>query len=281
GIKRVLWVSSVAVTTLAVAGYVFNEPFVRESGFIDSLSPVENSVIGTRPDADISAIKKLTAEDTLKTLLAEFNAFDCNTLQLKLGPKKHFSISGTVLPTDETRLKTVLDAQLSGFKYSSTANALDKPFCDVLSLLSAGVERNQSTGGELDIQPYSHLTTYVEDELIKFEMIAPADNVFIYVDYFNADGSVVHLYPANDIENKVIQGPASLLIGDDAWEVSAPFGTDMISVIAYPEALFEPLRPSWEQNAEEYLKALNKVLNALDRQQLVKADYFFLTTKPK
>ncbi len=276
--KNFLIVGGIVMACLAGAGYYYKDMLFDGS---ESKKPIiiDNTKKVKQPVAP--PIVELSVD--FEKLNKQFAKFDCNTLKaVQNKPNEKIQISGTVQTTDYNKLLGVLEQELSGKDFVSSVEKIDKPFCEIANLLKDGVKQNQTTTAQLRVLPYSHSKTYIENELIMFEVMAPAEKAYIYVDYFTSDGSVVHLYPSNKAENKLVNGSANFILGDKdiKWEVTEPFGTDLVTVISDSKPLFDPLRPNVEDTAD-YLNELKKILGTSSRKESIKADYFFLTTKAK
>ncbi len=217
----------------------------------------------------------------IESLNKAFKNFECNTLRVEKDPVQNLSITGSVLSSDFNKFNDKIDGILSNVQYSSVVEKIDKPFCDILLMLDQAVELNQANNAELSVLPYSHSKTYFEGELIKFEVITPSDQVYVYVDYFTSDGNVVHIYPSSEKENKLVKGPTNFILGDKEvkWEVAGPFGKDLIIISSYPKPIFKPVRNNFE-SSQEYIRVFKNKIASLD-QNLFKANYFFLTTQAK
>jgi eukaryotic-like serine/threonine-protein kinase len=92
---------------------------------------------------------------------------------------------------------------------------------------------------------------------------------FLYIDYFSADGTVVHLLPRpNVVDNRIEQGTLLRLGrggGSGAWAVGPPFGTEMITAIVAPEPLFATEREELEL-AFSYREDLKRALEQIRRR---------------
>jgi hypothetical protein len=104
-----------------------------------------------------------------------------------------------------------------------------------------------------------------QGDLIKVEVHAPAYPVNLRIDYFSLGGQVLHLWPNSDEAAASLAPHASHVYGEagvhKVWAVGgAPFGTELITVIATasPLDLGAARRPV--EQAEDYLREVQATL---------------------
>jgi Domain of unknown function (DUF4384) len=107
---------------------------------------------------------------------------------------------------------------------------------------------------------------YVEGEKLSVH-VAPETNAHLQVDYFQSDGTVVHLLP-NPAHNNFVEGGKTFVIGKVGggyeFVVTPPFGVELLTVIASQEPLeADPERPIIEP-AGDYIE---RFLTGLTSQQ--------------
>ena len=99
-----------------------------------------------------------------------------------------------------------------------------------------------------------------EGQPLVVDVTTPAYDSYVNIDYYQLDGSVVHLVPNAAREG---QSGAAALRGDDRQrgrlDRSKPFGSEMIVLLITPAPLFDTLRPESEPRAD-YLRAVEKRL---------------------
>lgn len=131
--------------------------------------------------------------------------------------------------------------------------------------------------------------TYAEGQRLSFDLTAPDYDAYVYVDYFNAAGEVIHLVPNDTIALE--RSPAKSLfgIGQDRdgkpslrITIGPPFGQEIAVAFAASAPLYDGLRPIVEP-AEPYLDWLqSRVAAARTADPDFKGEwvYFFITTRP-
>jgi eukaryotic-like serine/threonine-protein kinase len=94
---------------------------------------------------------------------------------------------------------------------------------------------------------------------------------YLYVDYFDNEGNVVHMLPMQlHPDNRMKPGQVMTLgtqreggkAGERVYQIEAPFGPNLIVAIASPKPLFKRPRGEEQESAEAYLSALAQELKA-------------------
>jgi len=140
---------------------------------------------------------------------------------------------------------------------------LPSPQCDVLSRLeNLGLPQSQGqTRDSMQVGAITQISTfdYGEDERVIVKMRSPDYPAYVYVDFFDVDGRVLHLRP-NQWENvELHHSDSPIEIGADRegqssvkLVVSPPFGQELAIAYASSLPLYEGLRETIEP-AEPYL----------------------------
>ena len=155
--------------------------------------------------------------------------------------------------------------------------------CDPLTLIEALRTANDVAPAALSIRMAAPDAIYHGGQELLFDVIAPDFPAHLQVDYYTADGNVVHLLP-NPLETSGAAEPrASRRLGDRAaggrfWTIGPPYGNELIVVVASASPLFPTPRPEAE-SAAAYLPELKRALDAAGPQTLAAAR-FITTTAP-
>jgi hypothetical protein len=130
-----------------------------------------------------------------------------------------------------------------------------------------------------DSRCYSGLAEYrlVDGEKLVLDLTMPNFPSYSTIDYLMADGNVLHLWPrptgdpevvtaeaygeAQSPEQKVAIGDLRAGIGSRSYTIGAPFGRELIMVVAARNPLFRAARPAVEPSPA-YLDALEMALSA-------------------
>ena len=230
--------------------------------------------------------------DDLSALLA---GQECARLQTIFLPE-----TGTVellghVPSKEMRqpLLTALQDRIgTGLPVQDNLLILPAPQCSVLGGISAlGLPQSdeQLTNPRM-IGQDTHATEYLfsEGDRLKIELTAPAYSAYVYVDYYDAEGQVIHLVPNAQTELVYYEADAPFAVGGSSSNggldirIGPPFGQDIAVAFASSHPLFEAPRPLIEP-AAPYLK------NLAERVAAVRAEnadykgewaYLFVRTQP-
>jgi hypothetical protein len=101
-------------------------------------------------------------------------------------------------------------------------------------------------------------------DVLRIEVRSPPQISYLYVSYVQADGSVVHLVQPEGLVAQPTLPGRTLTFGDGKegraqFNISAPFGSEMIIAIASRSPLFDKQLPA-HQTEREYLTALRQAL---------------------
>jgi serine/threonine protein kinase len=136
---------------------------------------------------------------------------------------------------------------------------VDDDKCDVLKLIAPYL----TTSRPASIHTRNHTTQLTEGQPLAVEISTPPYDSWVNIDYYQLDGSVVHMLPnARSKDNQAPPNYAATIGSAGDWIVSKPFGSEMIVLLATPAALFDTLRPDSESRAA-YLRAAEKRLGEI------------------
>ena len=95
---------------------------------------------------------------------------------------------------------------------------------------------------------------------------AAAFDGYLYVDYIDDEGNVLHFLPSPRFENNSVRARQKILLGrKPKFMVGPPHGESMFIAISSDKPLFDELRPEIEP-VEQYLPALQARLEARTAQ---------------
>jgi serine/threonine protein kinase len=123
-----------------------------------------------------------------------------------------------------------------------------------------------------------------EGDTLMVDVTTPDYQSYLAVDYFVLDGNVVHLLP-NAVERENLAPPRyAATIGNlGNWMIGAPFGTEMLVLLATPVPLFDGARPDSEAGPA-YLRALDNQLARIGKSHgagTIAVDFLQITTRAK
>jgi hypothetical protein len=123
-----------------------------------------------------------------------------------------------------------------------------------------------------------------EGDTLMVDVSTPNYQTYLAVDYFVLDGHVVHLLPnAAEPENLAPPRYTATIGSLDNWMIGAPFGTEMLVLLATPVPMFDGLRPGSEA-APAYLQALDTQLARIGKSHgagTIAVEFLQITTHPK
>jgi hypothetical protein len=111
------------------------------------------------------------------------------------------------------------------------------------------------------------------------DVVTPSFDSYIYVDYFDAEGEVLHLLPNRwDVFN--LKPPRNhFTLGKppqiaNCWRLGGATGEQLISLVAARKPLFPEGRPDTE-SARDYIANLSTAINAVPQGGSAAATLFF------
>jgi type IV/VI secretion system ImpK/VasF family protein len=208
-------------------------------------------------------------------------SFACADLTASIDKEGRTRVTGFVsLPGDLPRVEREVSA-MPGVKAPRFDIGLRVwPHCEVFAILKPYQARNTEKGYGLDIAaPSARDDKLREGDNVRVQVVAPRHDSYIWVDYYTADGSVMHLN-AGQAPTRLHAGE-TLELGRDipsSWLVSPPFGSVLITVLSAPMPFSETSdRPPFEL-ASAYLLRLREALAASKNSERLIADFVFLET---
>lgn len=210
---------------------------------------------------------------------------ETGTLQLR----GHVPENGLKAP-----VRNALSAQLGdSIPIDDQLRILPRPQCGALSGIAAvGLpQSNEQLTNPRVIGPNAFVRNYDyrAGDRLEFSLEAPEYRSFIHVDYFDADGMVIHLQPNETVPVEPVAPETELTIGRPrAGEpslnitIAPPFGQEIAVAFATSHRLYEGTRPLIEPSGPylEFLRA--RVAHARKTIPGFKGEwvYFFITTRP-
>ena len=250
---------SIVVLIVTAAGFVgfiseyIQWPFSGDSEVTPAITTAEHPLESTQPEKEPQPepTKSTVVDlDTVRAQVLEFLAkFQCANATANLSSEGNLSISGFVSSRedlDEVRLEM---SRLEGVTNFSEDLAVHPwPFCEMLEML----QRHQSP----DISP--SLQTRLEfnkpdqrykrgDYLVVSATVGSAYDGYLYIDYLDSDGTVVHMLPSPKRLQNDVYGGQKVVIGAEghdprgyfSYKIEPPYGLGLLVAITSPQALFE------------------------------------------
>jgi len=215
----------------------------------------------------------------------ELATFPCADLTASVDDKGAAKVAGYVSRADDI---SAVKQRVSGVEGVRSA-AVDVqlriwPHCEVVKILAPYKARNSDSGYGLTVTPSTgHSDRFLENEKVTVKVTAPNYAGYVYVDYYTVTGDVAHIFPHPQESEigRLIENSEQLMIGEEGrgWEVSPPFGQELITVITSPTPLHDGTLPESEA-AKDYLPKLRQMLEANRGNAKLSATYLFMQTEP-
>jgi eukaryotic-like serine/threonine-protein kinase len=235
----------------------------------------------TPPPAAIRQPAPPQRADLLAAAQRIVDGFQCARLSVSLGEDLRGTVTGFV--GGQMDLSS-LRASLVGLRGASIATdgvkVYERPYCNIVQLLQTGaaaaappVEFNRSS------------KVYHNGDKLVLTARSDRDG-YLYVDYIDNTGSVVHMLPAPGKSANFVKSGKSVTLGsasatpksnEQIYEVSEPFGANMIVTILSPKPLFDRPRPEQEP-FDKYGDALAAALHNAGPE--VSSSFSFFDTLP-
>lgn len=259
-----------------------------EGGEIDpvSLAAFQNFV-----HPDDAPPQGTQVRDAVSDLLAQV---PCSRLQVEFDPATAMLRVKGHVPEDglRTPVLSALQKQMgANITLSDDILILPRPQCGALTGIS-NVGLAQSTDqitNPLLVGEDTHVRTldFVRDDRLYFDLTAPDYDAYIYVDYFDADGNVLHLSPNDQVAQQLIPAKSVFSVGarspDDAGLqifIGPPYGQEIAAAFAASFPLYDTPRPLIEPATAyfDWLTARVATARANDPEFKGEWVYFFVTT---
>jgi serine/threonine protein kinase len=147
------------------------------------------------------------------------------------------------------------------------------PYCEVAALLDPIIRGTAAVAPSLALSGGAE-TAYVGDRLA-LDARMPDFDGYVYIDYFDAEGEVLHLLP-NERERLNFKPKRNQIafLPRNCWTLSGGTGQQLVSLIASTRQLFPQDRPEIEK-ASEYLPVLSEALDRASHGSRAGAMLFF------
>lgn len=213
-------------------------------------------------------------------------SFPCSDLAVSADEDKgSVKVEGYVSRADDvSAVKQRVDA-VEGVKSSDVSVQLRIwPHCEVVKILEPYKARNDDSGYGLTVTPSTgHSDRFIEGEKVTIKVTQPNYDGYLYVDYYFVDGNMAHIFPhPNEPDSgRLVKAGETLVIGNtpEGWEVGAPFGQELITVISSPTPLYQDALPTFDK-AEDYLPRLRQMMDANRGNKQLAATFLFMQTEP-
>jgi hypothetical protein len=209
------------------------------------------------------------AKASLEDLDAGLAQIDCASLHSEISAEGSADISGTVPDLEQkTRLVQLLARLFPDKRPTVNVDIVPPPLCHSLAefhaMAIAGLIKEVGLGLRLN----NGSLRLRQGDPIKLEVRSPPYAVNLRIDYFSLDGQVAHLKPEEGEPPPKIAGGTTHTFGNPAngelWSAGgAPFGTELITVLATRVPLDLGGSRAKVELAADYLRDLQRSLNRI------------------
>ncbi len=253
------------LTGLAMAASLVLGVFIGQ-GIDPILGPKEPVFRTVEPRATVDPPPALAEPRGLDRLAEQVAALNCADVSLGVLPGSDLQLEGFVASDEDLASLRGLLADLPKQYKAITTNIAVRPwpFCEALTLLNSHAGGARSGSEAPVIRPLRHGIEFKNGEPIVLEAsAAAAGGGYLYVDYLQRDGTVIHMLPTLVKPDNRAEANGRIVIGEGARQYLAgePYGTDLVIMVQSPEPLFAKPRPEIEP-ARPYLAALRQALAA-------------------
>ena len=217
------------------------------------------------------------SSDQVRVALARAaNGYGCADLSYSISPDRAVIVSGYVgSDQDLAQLYDTLTGLRGIARLDFDVRRRSWPYCEALSLLKPLLTRGNH-GATISLALPGN-QAYVGNPL-KLDIRAPDFDAYVYVDYFKADGKVLHLFP-NDKDNFNLRPARNpFVLGQvpmrNCWTLSGEPGEQLVTLVASRKPLFGAV-PRPVEDAKEYLPRLSQALAKAAPDQEAAATAFF------
>lgn len=240
---------------------------------------------------------QINGGDNIKDGLTDtLTSFDCARISATFIPETGAIEMRGHVPDPAMRAQVVaaMQAQVGeGIRVTGNLRHLPAPQCGALSGISS-VGLPQSTdqftnerlvGADAHAREYR----YSEGQRLQFDLGAPDYDAYIYVDYFDAEGQVIHLVPNEFVALEQHAAKSSLGVGASGpgqpgliITIGPPYGQEIAVAFATTTQLFDEPRPLVEPAAPYLDDMKSRIARLRDENSDFKGEwvYFFIETAP-
>jgi hypothetical protein len=276
---------------------------VRTSGGTDQAAlPGADQTVATAASIEPAPVKEMAGRTGLTTIartatLASIESLiadlDCARIETSLSPERVLTLSGHLGSEEDL---SSLRSRLLGLEHverleDHAVHVYQWPFCEVIATLGNALDGADASTREAGILLNGPGPVYREGEyLVVTAMNNNPDSGYIYLDYVDAAGEVVHMLPtATDPDNKM-KGWGQVVVGSEdeksclerqCYEISPPHGRNLLVAVWSRAPLVSGPRQQPMESAADYFSSLAESIRRArtNGRGEIAASYRFLETR--
>lgn len=203
-------------------------------------------------------------EEVSASLGAVLAVYQCAALDFAVAPDRSARVSGHVASQQDLDKLTHDVGAIHGIgPVKFDVSLMERPHCEVAAVL-APLTNRQRVAPSLGFVAKT-TEAHIGDRL-SLDIRAPGFDGYIYIDYFDRGGQVLHLFP-NDRDFFNLRPERNHFIVfkpplTSCWTFNGSLGQELITLIATTKPLFPRPRPEIE-NTSEYIASLTTIIHDL------------------
>ncbi|CAG4897417.1 serine/threonine protein kinase [Paraburkholderia saeva] len=208
-------------------------------------APVAPPAPAPKPALSMAAVTPVLARVACSALAP---SVDGHTLHVQGFVPQHYGV---------TQLKSTLGAVPGVDALNLDVQTIADDRCDEMKSFAPYWVSNLQGGHAtaLHVRPASGQLT--EGDPLVVDITTPGYDSYVNLDYYQLDGSVVHMVPGPRAkDNQAPPHYAATIGGGGDWVIAKPFGSELVVLMVTPVPLFDRMRPESESRAD-YLHALD------------------------
>jgi hypothetical protein len=219
--------------------------------------------------------------DELRRQLAAATAgYQCAAIDVAVSPDREVRVSGHLAtPQEIDRLRRDIGAISGAGPMSFDVGLMGWPYCEVAGMLTPLIGQGAHDAPSLAL---TSKELHIGDRLT-VDVRAPGFDGYLYIDYFNADGEVLHLFPSGrdrlnlrPSRNHFVLGCPPMLT---TYTLGGKPGRQLVSLVATSKPLFSDPRPEVER-ARDYLANLSEAIGRSPSGKTASEMLFFDLREP-
>jgi hypothetical protein len=223
-------------------------------------------------------VKQLPSIDELRTEIAAATAgYQCASFDYKVDPDRSVRIAGyAASPTEITQIRQAVGSIDGIAKLDFTVALRTWPYCEVSAMLRNLIKHPPRVAASL--APVAMSGAAHLGEPLVVDVRAPSIDSYLYIDYFDRQGQVLHLFPNGQDRLNFRPAQNHLILGKPpfarCWVLGGTTGEQLVTLIAAVRPLFPQARPEVE-DARVYLPNLAQAVDTLSADHGTAALRFF------
>lgn len=220
-------------------------------------------------------VSRRSAEAAVREAL---QAHPCSDVQVVALGEDHWRLTGVVEEAeDDGALVSALAQLVPALHFETKLQAVGRPIC-----AAAAITAGFGDQARLSMAPAAGKTDFSDGEIVAIDVDLPEEPGYLYVDYYQLDGQVVHVLPLVDVVQERTETGGRLRFGDGSagltLRVGPPFGVEMLTVFVAPARLFEEPRPLVEDGETYLIELAERAKQLVGSGGAVLSDSLLITT---